>query len=309
DRREPTTPLWKEELIRFYLEQSGMINLQTKRGCPYDCLYCTYPGLEGHQFRPWEPRAVVDDITRVQRDYGVSRIFFTDSVFNDGAGHYLQLAEELLRRESQVRWSGFFRPQGIGYRELKLLKRSGLYAMEVGTDAASNTPLAALDKRFTFADVMAFHQAALRLEIPSAHFIMFGGPEETMETVKEGLENIAKLQNCVVFAFAGIRILPGTRLHTRAVREGVLPEEASLLKPVYYFSPALEPAKMNNTIKCAFHGRRDRIFPPAEGQIRMATMNRFGYRGLLWDKLIAFPREKANPSRSGQKARAVQAPL
>jgi hypothetical protein len=118
--------------------------------------------------------------------------------------------------------------------------------------------------------------------------MMFGGPDETETTLKEGLDNIAKLENCVVFAFSGIRILPGTGLHARAVREGILTATDSLLKPVYYFSPKIDPAKMNARIESAFHGRRDRIFPPSAGQIRMAAMNRFGYRGLMWDKLIHF---------------------
>jgi hypothetical protein len=45
---------------------------------------------------------------------------------------------------------------------------------------------------------------------------------------------------------------------------------------------------MNEYVASAFHSRRDRIFPPSEGLIRMAIMNRFGYRGLLWNKLVSF---------------------
>jgi hypothetical protein len=41
----------------------------------------------------------------------------------------------------------------------------------------------------------------------------------------------------------------------------------------------------------AFGGRRDRIFPPVEGQQRLAVMHNFGYRGLLWDHLIRFPKD------------------
>ena len=41
----------------------------------------------------------------------------------------------------------------------------------------------------------------------------------------------------------------------------------------------------------SFRGRRDRIFPPGEGQKRLAVMHRFGYRGLLWDHLIRFPKD------------------
>ncbi|HYA14647.1 MAG TPA: cobalamin-dependent protein, partial [Syntrophales bacterium] len=31
----------------FYLERGGILNLQTKRGCPFNCVYCTYPHIEG----------------------------------------------------------------------------------------------------------------------------------------------------------------------------------------------------------------------------------------------------------------------
>ena len=283
-------PCLEAELISFYLQRSGMVGMQTKRGCPHNCLYCTYPGLEGTQLRTRGPDEVVDDIERMKKLYGVDTIFFTDSVFNDTTGHYLKVAEALLDRKLGISWSAFFRPKNIGHMELKLLKASGLYAVEVGSDAACDVTLEALNKRFTAADVIEFNRICLKEEIPCAHFIMFGGPDETVTTLKEGLDNLAKLANCVVFAFSGIRILPETGLHARAVREGILTKKDSLLKPVYYFSPKIDPAKMNERIESAFHGRRDRIFPPSEGQMRMAAMNRFGYRGLMWNKLINFAR-------------------
>jgi len=284
---EMASPCWEEKLIRFYVERSGMVNLQTKRGCQHKCLYCSYPKLEGHRLRPADARAVVDEIQRLQQAFGVKTIFFTDSVFNDSAGHYLNFAEELLRRNLDITWYGFFRPQGMGLKELRLLKRSGLTAMEVGTDAASDATLDGLKKEFRFEDVIAFNRICIKTEIPTAHFIIFGGPDETLATVEEGLKNIQKLKKCVVFAFAGIRIHPNTGLYGRALREGLISKNNSLLKPVYYFSTNLDSQAMNTTIQKAFHGRRDRIFPPGEALVRMATMNRFGYRGLLWDKLIS----------------------
>lgn len=285
---EMASPRWDKDLVNFYIERSGMVNLQTKRGCPHNCNYCTYPTLEGRRLRTKEPEQVVEEIKQAQETFGIDTIFFTDSIFNDKTEHYLILAEEFLKQEIGLHWYGFFRPQGIGAKELNLLKRSGLSAMEVGTDAACDKTLAGLNKQFTFADVIEFNKACVKEEIPTAHFIIFGGPDETMATVKEGLKNIQELERCVVFAFSGIRIHPGTQIHARAIQEGILNKKNSLLKPVYYFSPDLDQAIMNENIASAFHGRRDRIFPPSEGLIRMATMNRFGYSGLLWDKLVSF---------------------
>ena len=289
---EMASPRWDKDLVNFYIERSGMVNLQTKRGCPHNCNYCTYPKLEGRRLRTKEPEKVVEEIKQAQEMFGIDTIFFTDSIFNDKFDHYLILAEALLKQELALRWYGFFRPQGIRAKDLNLLKRSGLSAMEVGTDAACDATLAGLNKEFTFADVIEFNRACVKEEIPTAHFVIFGGPDETMATVKEGLKNIQRLERCVVFAFGGIRIHPATLIHARAMQEGVLNPKDALLKPVYYFSPNIDQAIMNEHIASAFHGRRDRIFPPTEGLIRMATMNRFGYRGLLWDQLISFEKDQ-----------------
>ena len=281
----------QEDLIRFYLDCSGMINLQTKRGCPHNCHYCSYPKLEGHRLRARELGQVVEEIQRAQREFGVNTFFFTDSVFNDPAGHYLSLAEALVKSHLNISWYGYFRPQGMGAQELNLLKRSGLGAMELGTDAASDVTLAGLNKQFTFDEVVEFNRLCVKAQIPCAHFFIFGGPGESMQTLSEGLENLNRLEQCVMFAFSGIRILPDTEVHALALRQGLLDETDSLLKPVYYFSPEIDPEAMNARIAAAFQGHRTRLFPPSEALLRLATMNRFGFRGLLWDKLIAFNHE------------------
>jgi len=289
---EMAAPLLVPELVEFYRQQTGMANLQTKRGCPFGCSYCTYPGLEGKCFRCRPAETVVDDIERLQREHGIDSLFFTDSIFNDPAGHYLAVAEEILRRGVQLRWSAFFRPQGLGRIELALLKKAGLYALELGTDAASDAPLAGLGKGFTFAEVEAVNRACVAEQLPCAHFVIFGGPGETEATVREGLANLERLEHTVVFAFSGIRLLSKSPLHEQAIREGVVSADDSLLRPVYYYAPAIDRGAMNATIEAAFRGRRDRIFPPSEGQKRMAVMHNFGYRGLLWDQLISFGRTR-----------------
>lgn len=297
---EMISPFWDARLVEYYNAHSGMVNLQTKRGCPHRCSYCSYPHLEGRGLRVKRPAKIVDEIEYLHQKMGVDTIFFTDSVFNDIAGHYRGIAEELLERNLNIRWHGFFRPQGMSAADLRLLKRSGLSALEVGTDAASDATLAGLNKQFTFGEVIHFNQLCLQEEVPVAHFVIFGGPNETDETIEEGLLNIQQLENCVVFAFVGIRIHPNTELYDRALREGIVRRKDSLLKPVYYFSPHVDPVRMNAKIEDAFHGRRDRIFPPSEGLIRMTTMNRFGYRGLLWDRLLGYAH---NQNDSGRRNR------
>ncbi|MFQ7386716.1 MAG: radical SAM protein [Alistipes sp.] len=75
-----------------------MLNIQTKRGCPYDCIYCLYPSIDGRCVRTMDPEAIAENILRAKRDYGISYLFFTDSVFNIGPEYNVRLAETLIRR-------------------------------------------------------------------------------------------------------------------------------------------------------------------------------------------------------------------
>ncbi len=147
---EMASPLYSSELINFYLEKSGMINLQTKRGCPHGCIYCSYPTLEGDSYRCREAGSVVDDLERIKTDHGVDSFFFTDSVFNDAEGHYLEVVEEIIRRELSIRWCCYMRPEGVARKDIALMKRAGLYAAELGTDAASDTTLRSWEKASAF---------------------------------------------------------------------------------------------------------------------------------------------------------------
>jgi lipid biosynthesis B12-binding/radical SAM protein len=286
------SPLWDQALVKYYAEKSRMVGIRTKRGCPHHCAYCTYPSLEGKRYRLRSPEGVVEDVIRLQKDYKVESVFFTDSVFNDPPEHYLAIAEELIRRETSMPWSAFFQPGRTREKELQLLKRSGLYAVESGTDASSDATLEGLNKSFHFDEVVEFNDICLRQEIPCVHYVMFGGPGETDQTVREGLNNIRGLHNCVVLGFSGVRIFPGTLLERRAVAEGVIGARDSLLKPVFYFSPEVKVQGMNEAILEAFKHQRQRVFPPSAGRQKLKVLNRFGFQGPLWDKLVSFKKNQ-----------------
>jgi radical SAM superfamily enzyme YgiQ (UPF0313 family) len=245
--------------------------------------------LEGRSLLFRDPKEVAEDVAWLHREYGVAELFFTDSVFNDPGGRYLEIAEALLRLGLPVRWAAFFRPQHVGVEDARLLKRSGCMAVELGTDAASDATLAGLDKGFDFAEVLRCNEALHAADLPAAHFVIFGAPNETLQTLEQGLENLRRLGNAPVFAFSGIRILPGTPLHARAVQERVIQAETPLLRPMYYFSPQVDPEALNARLTQAFAGERLRFFPPSEGQLRLDVMRRFGFRGLLWDRLLQQP--------------------
>ncbi|SHN61875.1 lipid biosynthesis B12-binding/radical SAM protein [Desulfovibrio litoralis] len=283
---EMNSPLYDDLLLDFYAQESGVLNIQTKRGCPNNCLYCTYPMLEGRVVRPREIEAVIEDIKYIIHRHKGCEIFFTDAVFNDHNGHWLTLVEAMAKAGLVIPWTAFFEPTGLSKSELSLCMRTGLKAVEFGTDATSDATLKGMKKRFNFESVLSSTNLCNSLDLPSAHFVIFGGPKETEATLKEGLNNLDLLTNSLVFAFLGIRIYEESPLMRYAVNEGTIEPQTNCLQPRYYFSPHINEADATIIIKNHFRRNKLRIFPPEKGQEKIHALRNLGYRGVLWDQLV-----------------------
>jgi len=212
-------------------------------------------------------------------------IFFADSVFNDAQGQYLEIAEALVRQGNKLPWAGYFRPKGLTADALKLLKRSGLHAIEFGTDATSDETLYGMGKGFGMGDVFEMQALTSAAGIASSHFVIFGGPAENPSTLKQGLENMERLGDTVVFGFSGVRVLPNTPIYQRAIADGVISEQLDLLPSTYYFSPDIDREEINRQLLSAWRGKPKRIFPVAESTHGVADLHEMGFIGPLWDKI------------------------
>lgn len=119
-----------KKIAESYSNQTGMLNIQTKRGCPHKCAYCSYPILEGSCYRFRDASRVADEIEMLINEYGISHYVLTDSVFNDKEKRYLDIAEELVRRGIKTPYVSFMKPDKFTLDEARLLKKSGLSAVE-----------------------------------------------------------------------------------------------------------------------------------------------------------------------------------
>jgi radical SAM superfamily enzyme YgiQ (UPF0313 family) len=288
--------------MEFYLRSGNIAALQTKRGCAHSCVYCSYPVLEGPAIRCRDPKAVVDDIESLVARHEAGHVFFTDSVFNDQEGRYLELVREMKSRGVSIPWTAFFRPEGLDDEALELMKETGLKSAEIGADASTDTTLRRLGKSFLFRDVVECNEMFARHEIATSHFYMFGTPGETRETVLEGIDNIVSMKKTVSFIYMGVRILPNTPLAKLARREGLLADEHELLEPVFYIAPGLDRDWLERTLTDAFAGLRNCVFPPDSLDSSLQFLYRMGHVGFLWDMVL--PRRKRARGRRGRHGTA-----
>jgi radical SAM superfamily enzyme YgiQ (UPF0313 family) len=215
----------------WYYLHGGVANVQTKRGCPLKCIYCTYPQLEGSCLRKSEPGEVVDELESLIR-LGIDHFFFVDTSFNASETHAAEVCEEILRRSLKISFAGYFIPRGRLPELPSLLKRAGCTAAELGTDALSGSVLLAMKKGFTVDDVFDFSNRMRAEGIPLCHNLIMGGPGETEATMDESVRRMDEIEPTAVILTIGLRVFPGTELDGLTQRGEVL--AGNQLEPVFY---------------------------------------------------------------------------
>ena len=141
---------------------------------------------------------------------------------------------KFFRRDLAIRWCAFFAPSGLDREYLKVLKKSGLTHVEFGTEAMCDRMLSSYKKGFNTAEVVHNSTLANELGLHVCHYLLFGGPGEAPDTVRETLTQARKLSDCVFFPFVGVRIYPGTDVYLQALNENQVQVGSDCLAPIFY---------------------------------------------------------------------------
>jgi radical SAM superfamily enzyme YgiQ (UPF0313 family) len=232
-------PLWDQALAPEPSEDLW-IPVQSRRGCPNDCSYCSTRSVQGRHIRRRSPRRVVEMIGRLSRA-GLRRFYFVDNSFNIPERHALELCEALSALEPPVIWRCILYPERVSEDLVRAMAVAGCREASLGFESGCPRVLREMNKRFTPDEVRRTSDLLAAHGIRRFGFLLLGGPGETRESVEESLAFARSLHLDDLRVTVGIRVYPGTPLAKRAVADGVIASEDDLLHPRFYMAPGLEP--------------------------------------------------------------------
>lgn len=276
-----------------YLSRLSTVPVQTKLGCHFQCIYCTYRKIEGNVYRLSNPEQVVDTVEQLN-SHGFKDIEFVDNVFNYPYHHAMQISEGLARSRCGARLQSLeLNPLFVDDDLIEVMEHAGFSGIGITLESASSDVLHGLRKGFTVEDVYKAARVVQRHSLPCAWIFMFGGPGETEATVKETLRFAESFirQEDIAFFGAGIRIYPGTGLETLAREQGLLtlsPKE--MFNPVFYVSPAVEYDWIKRRVRETMDSHMNFISSDSIGLPFLPSIHRAGYRLGLRPPLWRFTR-------------------
>jgi radical SAM superfamily enzyme YgiQ (UPF0313 family) len=220
--------------------QDIWVPLQTRRGCPMRCSYCSTPAIEGKFLRRRSPDAVVEAVARFVAA-GFSHFYLVDNTFNLPPAYAKELCERLIDSHLGIKWRCILYPWKVDEELVGKMARAGCVEVALGFESGSPKILQSLGKKFLPEEVKRIAELLHKYGIQRMGFLMFGAPGETRDTVLESLAFADDLNLESMKITTGIRIYPDTALAQTALEEGVITPDTSLLFPTFYLVPGLEP--------------------------------------------------------------------
>ncbi len=250
-RESPVRRAFPRKLDAFPLPDAGLLAqpeakdaglwlpVQTRRGCPMGCSYCSTASIEGHLLRRRSPGMVVQSLREWVRA-GFQNFYFVDNTFNLPPSYARELCARMAEADLDIRWRAIIYPKAVDEGLVRAMAMAGCREVSLGFESGSPSVLRGMNKRFGLQDVRRISKILGDHGIKRMGFLLLGGPGETRDTVEESLAFADSLGLEEMKVSAGIRIYPNTPLARTAIAEGSISREDDLLFPRFYLASGLE---------------------------------------------------------------------
>jgi radical SAM superfamily enzyme YgiQ (UPF0313 family) len=214
------------------------VPVQSRRGCPLDCTFCSTSAIEGKSVRSRSPGRMVKWLSDL-RETGCRNFNFVDNTFNLPPTYAKDLCRQVIQAELDLNLWCIIYPKWIDAELVELMRRAGCRQISFGFESGSDRMLRSLNKQFNRQEVSAVSTMFAEAGIERMGFLLLGGPGETKDSVEESLWLADSLNLEALKITVGLRIYPQTPLAKTALAEGVIKAEDDLLFPRFYVRPEL----------------------------------------------------------------------
>jgi radical SAM superfamily enzyme YgiQ (UPF0313 family) len=227
-------PAWDLAPIRNYLDSGTMIGvnfgrsmpLLASRGCPYECTFCSNPGMWGTLWRVRSPQEVFSEILDYKKEYGASNFDFYDLTAIVKKQWIVEFCNLLINNNANITWqlpSGT-RSEVIDAEVTNLLFQSGCVYLTYAPESGSPATLERIKKKISLQAMLLSMKAAKKSGISIKANIILGFPDETLWNVMQSYWFIVRMaivgvNDVVSFPFSPY---PGSELFELCLKRGLV---------------------------------------------------------------------------------------
>ena len=170
---------------------SPVFTLNTSRGCPFNCSFCSVSKIWGRQYTYQSSERVFSDMEYVKL-LGAKGVYFREDNFTCKESRVREICELLIKYNLDLKWACETRVDSVNGDLMKLMKEAGCIGFYVGVEHLSQKMLNIFNKGVTVDQIITFFENSHINGIKTAASLIKGHPEETPEDL-EKQDRILKL--------------------------------------------------------------------------------------------------------------------
>jgi len=162
------------------------IPIQTSRGCPFNCSFCSVTGMFGRQYRYRSTESILEELRCYDSPKNV--IFFCDDNFTHNRSRAKVLLKAMVREKYKFGWSTQVRVDVAGDEDLlDLMKQAGCQTVYIGFESVSSDILKRIKKGQTVEDMQRAVRAIHARGIHIHGMFVYGFDGDTSDNFKSTL--------------------------------------------------------------------------------------------------------------------------
>lgn len=214
-------------MFRIFGNKDTVTCLETARGCPYGCDFCSVTPTWGHKWRNKSVKRILMEL-EMAREYGYDWIFFTDDIFvvYPNVKQRMKLFEEMIERRFDFKWIVQMRAD-VTSQNSELIKKGAEAGMRVaflGVESGSPEILKKMHKGLLTLQSVKAVRVLNENGVVVLIGMMLGAPYERFRDMITSIRFSNKLADAGADAiqFSIYTPLPGTRIFYDALKNNKL---------------------------------------------------------------------------------------
>jgi radical SAM superfamily enzyme YgiQ (UPF0313 family) len=201
------------------------------RGCPFPCTFCAASKVSGKTVRYRSVENIMEEIRLLNKNYGVKEIHFEDDNFSAKRKLLVEFCEAMLKEDLGITWCfpNGLRLEMLDLDELRLMRRAGCYAVNVGVESGSDRILKRMRKGVTTEKMRESISKVKKAGIDIGGFFIIGFPGETKEDILQTIKYSRTLELDRI-GVSYFQPYPGTKEYDDLVGSGKFSYDMNLMK-------------------------------------------------------------------------------